>query len=406
MFAHTGGTGVLPVPGWLLAYIGAAAMLGTAAALRSTWPAPRRAALDPAPPAPIAVHAGHVIGLLVYAGTVAIAIVGPDSSAANLAPWLVGVIWWVGLPIACLLFGDIVRHLNPFVPVVALLDRGRAGPERSMPTWTSAAFLAAWSWYLLAYFRPGSPRALATFMIVYALAAIAGSMVWGRRWLATGEAFGAISAAVARIGLRGWRSKPPVVGTAALMIVWIGSTAFDGFAGNVAFWGEVLGSSIGWTRTLLNTVGLIWITAIVAGGFLAVARVAERGQREEDRDRRLFAPLGVALVPLAVGWFLGHDLTLLLLDGQNAYILVSDPLGRGWDLFGTYDATIRYTITTQSWVAWLQVALIAVGHAATLVLLHELAMERLSPRAAMRTTWAAAVLASLSIIAALVLVLT
>ena len=55
---------------------------------------------------------------------------------------------------------------------------------------------------------------------------------------------------------------------------------------------------------------------------------------------------------------------------------------------------------------WLQLALIAAGHIGSVVLLHELAMERLSPRAAMRTTWAAATLASLSIAAALLLVLT
>ena len=40
---------------------------------------------------------------------------------------------------------------------------------------------------------------------------------------------------------------------------------------------------------------------------------------------------------------------------------------------------------------WLQLALIAVGHVVAVVLLHELALERLSPRAAMRTTWAMAV---------------
>ena len=189
------------------------------------------------------------------------------------------------------------------------------------------------------------------------------------------------------------------------MLVWIGSTAFDGFTFR-PFWLDVLGTSTGWARTLLNTVGLLWMTAIVAGGFLAVVRVAERGQREEDRDRRLFEPLGRALVPLAVGWFLGHDLTLLLGEGQNAYALASDPLGRGWDLFGTYDHTVDYSIVTEPWVAWMQLALIAVGHVATLVLLHELAMERLSPRAAMRTTWAMAVLGSLSIAAACLLVLT
>ena len=66
----------------------------------------------------------------------------------------------------------------------------------------------------------------------------------------------------------------------------IGSTAFDGFTYR-PFWQDVLGTSYGWTRTLISTVGLIWITAMAAGAFLLVVRVAERGQREEDRDRRL-----------------------------------------------------------------------------------------------------------------------
>ena len=56
----------------------------------------------------------------------------------------------------------------------------------------------------------------------------------------------------------------------------------------------------------------------------------------------LAAALGVALVPLAIGWFIAHDLTLLLFEGQNFLALLSDPLGRGWDLFGTIDRTIDY----------------------------------------------------------------
>ncbi|MET0903358.1 MAG: hypothetical protein ABWZ52_08965 [Acidimicrobiales bacterium] len=404
MFAHAVGGGALSAPTWLLTYIGVALVLGTAAALRTTWPRARFEPIEPVPPTSIAVRPGHWIGLAAYAGAVAVAIVGPDTSAANLAPWLVPVVW-VGLPVVCLLLGDVVRHLNPFVPVVALLDRGRAvDPGRVVPPWTSAVFLAAWSWYLLAYHRPGSPRALAIFLVIYAVAAVGGGLRWGRPWLATGEAFGALSAAVARIGARGWRRTPPVLGTTVLMIVWLGGTAFDGLTFQ-PFWQDVLGGSSSWGRTLLNTVGLLWVTAIVAGAFLFVVRIAERGQGEEHRDRRLGEPLGRALVPLAAGWFLGHDLTLLLGEGQNAYALASDPLGRGWDLFGTYDHTIDYSIITEPWVAWVQLVLIAVGHLASLVLLHELAMERLSPRAAMRTTWAMAAVTSASIAAACLLVL-
>ena len=405
MFAHTVEGGAVDAPTWLLTYIGVALVLGTAAALRTTWPRARFEPIEPAPPTSIAVRPGHWIGLVAYAGTVAVAILGPDTSAANLAPWLVPVVW-VGLPVVCLLLGDIVRHLNPFVPVVALLDRGRAvDSARVVPPWTSAVFLAGWSWYLLAYHRPGSPGALAVFLVIYAAAAVAGGLWWGRAWLATGEAFGALSAAVARIGVRGWRRTPPILGTTVLMVVWIGGTAFDGLTYRL-FWQDVLAGSSSWGRTLLNTVGLLWITAVVAGAFLFVVRVAERGQDEEHRDRRLGEPLGVALVPLAAGWFLGHDLTFLLGEGQNAYALASDPLGRGWDLFGTYDHTIDYSIITEPWVAWVQLVLIAVGNLASVVLLHELAMERLSPRAAMRTTWAMAAVTSASIAAACLLVLT
>ena len=152
---------------------------------------------------------------------------------------------------------------------------------------------------------------------------------------------------------------------------------------------------------------MLWVTAIVGGAYLLVVRVAERGQASEHRDARSREPLGPALVPLAVGWFLGHDLTLLLGEGQNAYAL---DLGSLRARAGTSSAPTTTRSTTRSspspgW-PWVQLVLIAVGHVASVVLLHELAMQRLSPRAAMRTTWAMAAVTSASIAAACVLVLT
>jgi hypothetical protein len=221
----------------------------------------------------------------------------------------------------------------------------------------------------------------------------------------TGEAFGALSAAVAGVGLRR-RGLPAVPGLAALMVVWIGGTSFDGFSVR-PFWQDVLGTSTGWSRTFLNTVGLLWMIAIVAGAYLAVVRVAERGltDGESDSEVGLAGWLAPALVPLGCAWFLAHDLTLLVLEGQNAYALVSDPLGRGWDVFGTVAHTVDYSFVRARWLRWLQLTLLTVGHVGAVVLLHDLALRRLRPRAAMAATWAMAVVTSGSIVAAVMLVL-
>lgn len=405
MFAHNAGGGALPAPPWLLSYIGVAFVLGTAAALRATSPAPRRATTDADDhrPEPRAWF-GSYAGLLLLVAVVVAAVAGPDSAAANIAPRAVFVVWWVGLPIACLLVGDVMRAINPFTPVVALLDRPRSPDDVHpvAPTWTAAAFLAAFSWFFLAYHHPGSPRPVAVLLGAYALAAVGGGLRWGRGWLADGEGFGGLSAAVARIGLR--RGHPAPAGTAALMIVWIGGTAFDAFS-NTPFWVDLLGTSQGWSRTLVSTVGLVWLTAIVAGAYLIVVRLAERGL-DDPAPGGLAVPLGVALVPLATGWFIAHDLTLLLSEGQSFYALLSDPLGKGWDLFGTLHHTIDYTLFTGRWVRWTQLIVLVAGHVATVVLLHETALGLLRRRPAMRATWAMAAVAAGSITAAALLVLT
>lgn len=411
MFAHNVGAGALPAPPWLLSYIGVAFVLGTAAALRASWPTTRGLVPcdDPDRPAPVdggRVGVGNAVGLLLLVATIAAAIVGPDSNAANIAPVAVLVVWFVGLPILCLLVGDVMRWISPFPAVVWALRRGddAVPSDRNAPTWTASAFLAAFSWFFLAYHQPGSPRSLAVFLVGYLAAATAGGLWWGRAWLATGEGFSALSAAVARIGLRRPRGAAPA-GTAALMIVWLGGTAFDAFA-STPFWIDVLGTSRGWTRTLLNSVGLVWLTAIVAGLFLVIVRLAERSVVDSEDRPRLTMRLGIALVPLATGWFIGHDFTLLLFEGQNFYALLSDPLGRGWDLFGTFHHTIDYRVLESAWVRVVQLTVLVAGHVGAVVLLHDVALGVLRRRDAMRVTWTMAVVTAGSITAAALLVLT
>ena len=190
------------------------------------------------------------------------------------------------------------------------------------------------------------------------------------------------------------------------MVVWIGSTAFDGFTYRT-FWQDVLGTSSGWTRTLINTVGP-GLDHRDRGGCVP-ARRARRRARAAGGGPRPPAHRAARSGARAPRGRAGSSATTSPSSsarGRTRYALISDPFGRGWDLFGTYDHTVDYSILTAWWVPWLQLALIAVGHVASVVLLHELAMERLAPRAAMRTTWVMAAVCSASITAACMLVLT
>ncbi|MDP1820111.1 MAG: hypothetical protein Q8K58_09515 [Acidimicrobiales bacterium] len=406
--AHSVGGGSLPAPAWLLGYIGAFAVVLTAATLHTAWPSARAVA----PPAAIDDAAGsdgpwvgQAIGLALLAAMLVAAVEGPDTGAANVAPVAVLVMWWVGLPILCLLAGDVMRVVNPFAAVVRASDRLRRpkeGDRPAAPPWTAAAFLAAFAWFLLCYHRPGSPRGLGAFLAAYALAAVLGGLRWGRAWLQEGEGFAGLSAAVATLAPLPRRRALPA-GVLPLVVVWLGSTGFDALS-STELWTDVRGTSAGWERTLLDSVGLIWMIAVVAAVALVVLRVAESRQPDLPRNA-LTVAVAAALVPLALGWFVAHDLTFLLFEGQNFYALASDPLGRGWDLFGTIGYTIDYGLVQGEWVRWVQLAALLVGHVAAVVLAHDAALARVSRRLALRTTWSVAAASAASIVVASLLVM-
>ena len=92
-------------------------------------------------------------------------------------------------------------------------------------------------------------------------------------------------------------------------------------------------------------------------------------------------------------------------EGQNFLALVSDPFGRGWDLFGTIDRHPTTGSITAGWVRWVQLGVLLAGHVAAVVLAHDGAIGRFGRRRGMRVTWVVAAVAAVSVVAAALLVL-
>jgi hypothetical protein len=80
------------------------------------------------------------------------------------------------------------------------------------------------------------------------------------------------------------------------------------------------------------------------------------------------------LVPIAAVYVLAHYFSLLAFNGQAIAFLFSDPLGRGWDLFGTAGGTIDYGVVGATAIWYVQVGVLVAGHVGGLVLSHDHAL--------------------------------
>jgi hypothetical protein len=420
----------LPIPAWLFAWTATAVMVVSFVALWSLWSKPRLQR----PPGRVLLHIPKLlewlcggIGIALFAIVAYAGLAGEQNLTSNLAPTFIYVIFWVAIPIASAFFGDIFRPFNPWRALARLSSwlLARTGRERrpllgSYPSgwgrWPAAATLLAFAWVELVLPLPGKddPRLLAILMLIYAAVQLAGLAAYGvEAWSGRADGFGVYFGLMARLSPLSWRDRElrlraplsglgdlePWTGTAAVLFVLIGSTTFDGFS-NGELWVRYapslqadvgrLGIGLVGGVEMVGTIGLIFCVAFVAGLYnlgIYGMRSALRDITVEDH-RALSLAFLYSLVPIAFGYMLAHYFSLLILQGQAIGYLVSDPLGRGSDLFGTASFLVNYNLISFAVIWYVQIAAIIAGHVGGLILAHERGLiEFKSPEAAVRSQY-------------------
>ena len=85
-----------------------------------------------------------------------------------------------------------------------------------------------------------------------------------------------------------------------------------------------------------------------------------------------------SLIPIVVGYIFAHYLSYLGERGQETFVRLGDPLGRGWNLFGLSNAEVSYFLSSHpSVLATLKVACVVAGHIAAVVAAHDKALRLL-----------------------------
>ena len=377
-----GGTNGLPLPKWLVAYGIGFAVLIVFVVLRITRPRPTAIA-RPSTDEPVRGRAFAItraFGLIAYVALFVAAAFGKNDAGSNISPVTLIVIFYLGWQIISVVAGDVFWWFNPFDTIARALPHEEDAREGPDPHWTAAVLLFAFLWFVFAYpeFYPPRPHEIAGFLTMYTVAVVLGAYRWGRAWVRDGEGFSAL------FGLLGRRRLKPTTGTVALLCVYLGSILFDAVS-QTNWWVDVLGTSRGWSARMINTVGLVWAVVAVAVVYVIATRIAARITSQPAGT--VTARFALAMVPLGFVWSFVHYLSPFLADLQNFYALASDPLGRGWDLFGTIDYIVDYRWLTPAQTGWIQTLVLLAGCVASVFVVQRVAYTSFRGQAAVRATY-------------------
>jgi hypothetical protein len=413
----------LPIPVWLFSWTAAIVLVVSFVALSTLWRTPQlqeqrrrrllgrdRERQGRSPSGRVLDALAGVVGVGLFALVLYSGFHGAQVANANFSVTFIYVIFWVGLPVLSVLFGDVFASFSPWRTcarvlhgLIAALRRGGAHAPplrypRRLGVWPALAALVGFAWLELVYVNRDQPSLLAALSLGYFALMVAGMLMFGvEEWGTQADGFGVYFNLLSKLsplvrdeqgflclrrplsGVTALQIRP---GTVTLVCAIIGTTTFDGFS-NGGIWRksepsvQSVFADLGLHQTpaleLAYSAGLIFCIALI----VAVYRVGIFGVHGVSRrydTGELTRSFAHTLVPIAFAYVLAHYFSLLLWQGQAIGYLASDPLGNGSNLFGTAGYQIDYQVISYAAIWYVQVAALIVGHVSGLALAHDRAL--------------------------------
>jgi len=414
----------LPVPFWMYAYGAAAALVvsfvivgvfasasgdGTAAQLSSGAAARQPMRLLP----PALVTALRVVALLLLVLCSVSGLAGTANPFLNINMTVFWIFFALGLTYATALVGDVYAFANPWRSLCEILQRFGLSFDGRLAYPPKLAYYPALLLYLLfiwmELFGHTTPLQLSVCLLGYTALTLVCAWLFGiEAWFRHGEFFAVFFRLVGlmapveyqpgegrrvtfrlRLPLAGLLQRQTVDTSLVLFILFmLASTAFDG-AHETQPWSQLFWRGLypwiepavvaastqpyalaarlyyRWQWLMLVLAPLIYFVVYV--GFIWLCGRVAGGMRSTRELGRLFA---LSLLPIAFVYHLTHYYTLLPAQGIQIIQMVSDPLGIGWNLFGTARMELAPVLLDASFIWHSQVALILAGHIASVFIAH------------------------------------
>jgi hypothetical protein len=365
------------------------------------------------------VTSARALALAMLIVVIVAGLLGSPDPVRNLAPVMIWVVGWVGLAFLSLLLGDVWALINPWNTVFAAIERcaRRIGPGALRPVvsrfpqwlgvWPAFVLFLVFAWMELVWSGKNVPAELAAALLIYSGLTLIGMLVFGRAaWLAHGEVFTPVFGTFARFGplapmadgSGSIRVRPPAVGLledpptrismVALVVALLATVTFDGLL-ETPLWAGVDLAVLYWAAEpsflelredqavrLVRTGALLACVLVFFTAYAGVCALtaAAAGNRDVGFGRVLRSFV-LTLVPIALAYHVAHYFSLFFIAGQYAIPLLSDPLGRGWNLLGTAGYRVNIGLVS-AWLQWtVAVVAVVIGHVIAVYLSHVTALR-------------------------------
>ena len=154
----------------------------------------------------------------------------------------------------------------------------------------------------------------------------------------------------------------PRTDEAFLAIILLAMTGFHGLTMTPSWraWNEGLQRALAIPQALSFGISMVAMLLLPIALFAFLARLSAIWSAPHT-TRTLFIRYAYALLPIALFYHLAHNAGHFLMEGPKILALLSDPLGRGWNLFGTAGWNVPPLVTLEG--LWsIEVLFVLVGH--------------------------------------------
>jgi hypothetical protein len=347
-----------------------------------------------------------LVGLLWLALVLAAGLFGDEGARSNIAPVSVWIVFWLVVPFASAVVGNVWSVANPWHTMSRVMQLDRTAANDPLGVIPATVVFVSFTWLELVSDQSAEPRVLGIAAALYTAYLLTWALAYGtRRMLTSADGFTVyfrLLSAIApfgrgpdgRLHRRGWLRALPVIpewrGLDLFVIAMIGTVTYDGLSAT-PWWDDLTFALVGLEQSArwFRTLSLLAVVAVVYLGYRVACAWAARMASEPDIDgRRVALAFAHTLVPIALAYAFAHYFTLVAFEGQLIVPAISDPLGLGWDLFGTVDFRPNFTWIGPTAVWWIQLVAIVGGHVSGVVLAHDRALAMFHGEKAVRSQYA------------------